>query len=173
MLLDAQTLLLPSSAAVRPANPPPEAPPTHVGVADEASPVRQEHHAHDECGNWFVGLEGGVHCMAQELERDFIFVRRMAEGMLLLLRTERASVHAPKNWSRWLVLKYVMHVQTKSRGLENLSVETMHHVCRADRMWGGVVSALSIDSPAHIQDDFVESGLGTLNMFAQLPVLLL
>eukprot|EP00983_Pelagomonas_calceolata_P131808 1161812-Pelagomonas_calceolata.AAC.1 len=51
--------------------------PAHVDVAAEASPVRQEH----EGGNWFVGLEGGVHCMAQELEHDFVFMRRMAEGV--------------------------------------------------------------------------------------------
>eukprot|EP00983_Pelagomonas_calceolata_P071258 1151155-Pelagomonas_calceolata.AAC.1 len=30
---------------------------------------------------------------------------------------------------------------SNSRGLENLSIETMHHLCRADRMWGGVISA--------------------------------
>eukprot|EP00967_Tisochrysis_lutea_P153975 scaffold304983_cov19-Tisochrysis_lutea.AAC.1 len=36
---------------------------------------RQKH----EGGNWFGVLEGGVHCMAYELEHDFIIVWRMAE----------------------------------------------------------------------------------------------
>eukprot|EP00983_Pelagomonas_calceolata_P082065 1155806-Pelagomonas_calceolata.AAC.1 len=35
-------------------------------------------------------------------------------------------------------------VESNSRGLENLSVETMHHLCRADQMWGGIIDALEL-----------------------------
>eukprot|EP00983_Pelagomonas_calceolata_P066636 1149138-Pelagomonas_calceolata.AAC.3 len=48
--------------------------PTHVGAAAEASPVRQEH----EGGSWFIGLEGGVQRVAQELEHDSVIMRKMA-----------------------------------------------------------------------------------------------
>eukprot|EP00983_Pelagomonas_calceolata_P124126 1161075-Pelagomonas_calceolata.AAC.24 len=52
----------------------------------ESFPVGQEH----EGGYWFNGLEGSdpqctesVHCVAQELEQDFIIVRRMEEATVV------------------------------------------------------------------------------------------
>eukprot|EP00983_Pelagomonas_calceolata_P060889 1146572-Pelagomonas_calceolata.AAC.1 len=38
------------------------------------------------------------------------------------------------------IYEYLAWIYSNSRGLENLSVETMHHLCRADQMWGGVIS---------------------------------
>eukprot|EP00983_Pelagomonas_calceolata_P019658 618927-Pelagomonas_calceolata.AAC.1 len=50
--------------------------PAHVGIAAEASPMGQKH----EGGNWFCGLKGGVHCLAQEFKHYFIIMWGMAEG---------------------------------------------------------------------------------------------
>eukprot|EP00983_Pelagomonas_calceolata_P025592 803564-Pelagomonas_calceolata.AAC.2 len=52
---------------------------THVSVAVEASPVGQKH----EGGNWLGGLKGGMYCVAQESEHNFIIMmimRGVAEG---------------------------------------------------------------------------------------------
>ena len=59
-------------------------------------------------------------------------------------RTERASVCAPKTWSRLFVLKKVLQVLSKSRGLEYLSIETMHHFCRAEQMQEEVISMFEL-----------------------------
>eukprot|EP00983_Pelagomonas_calceolata_P131760 1161807-Pelagomonas_calceolata.AAC.9 len=66
--------------------------PTNVGIVAEASPVRQD----NEGGNWFIGLEGGVHCVAQELEHDFVIMRRMAEGVATVAHRECISA-CPKD----------------------------------------------------------------------------
>eukprot|EP00983_Pelagomonas_calceolata_P022017 691033-Pelagomonas_calceolata.AAC.1 len=58
--------------------------PTHVGIAAEASSVGQKH----EGGNWLGGLEGGVYCMAQESEHNFITMRGMAEGEVIVAYRE-------------------------------------------------------------------------------------
>eukprot|EP00983_Pelagomonas_calceolata_P117128 1160384-Pelagomonas_calceolata.AAC.8 len=64
--------------------------PAHVGVAAESSPVRQEH----EGGKWFVGLEGGVRCVAQELEHGSVIMRRMAEGVATVAHRQGISVRS-------------------------------------------------------------------------------
>eukprot|EP00983_Pelagomonas_calceolata_P127010 1161359-Pelagomonas_calceolata.AAC.2 len=66
--------------------------PTHVSVAAEASPVGQK----QEGGNWICGLEGGVHCVAQESEHNFIIMRGMAEAEAIVVHIEGVFV-CPKN----------------------------------------------------------------------------
>eukprot|EP00983_Pelagomonas_calceolata_P022153 695777-Pelagomonas_calceolata.AAC.1 len=66
--------------------------PTYAGATAEASPVRQEH----EGGNWFGGLEGGVHC--SELEHKFIIVRRVAKGVAAVAHREGISA-CPKGFA--------------------------------------------------------------------------
>eukprot|EP00983_Pelagomonas_calceolata_P018631 584378-Pelagomonas_calceolata.AAC.1 len=62
--------------------------PTHVGIAAEASPAGQKH----EGGNWLGGLEGGVYCVAQESEHNFIIMREMAEGEAIVAYREGVCV---------------------------------------------------------------------------------
>eukprot|EP00983_Pelagomonas_calceolata_P008440 276106-Pelagomonas_calceolata.AAC.1 len=62
--------------------------PTHVSVAVEASPVGQK----QEGGNWICGLEGRVHCVAQESEHNSIIMRGMEEGESIVVYREGVCV---------------------------------------------------------------------------------
>eukprot|EP00983_Pelagomonas_calceolata_P024367 766347-Pelagomonas_calceolata.AAC.1 len=102
--------------------------PTHVGIAAKASPVGQKH----EVGNWLGGLEGGVYCVAQESEHNSIIMRGMAEGEAIVAYRECVCM-CPED----LVTVACAEISLKDTvKFKNLSVETMHHLCRADRMWG-------------------------------------
>eukprot|EP00983_Pelagomonas_calceolata_P129963 1161648-Pelagomonas_calceolata.AAC.3 len=113
--------------------------PTHVDIAAEASPVGQKHKG----GNWLGGLEGGVYCVAQESEHNFIVMRGMAEGETIVAHREGVCV-CPEDLVTAAYAEISVEGTVNSRGLENLFVETMHHLCWADRMWGGVISVLEL-----------------------------
>eukprot|EP00983_Pelagomonas_calceolata_P058609 1145562-Pelagomonas_calceolata.AAC.4 len=102
--------------------------PTYVCVAAEASPVGRKH----EGGNWFCGLEGGVHCVAQEPKHDFVVMRGMAEGESIVAHREGVCV-CPKD----LVMAVCAEISWKSMvTLLQTAQPVVESHGDSERLWG-------------------------------------
>eukprot|EP00983_Pelagomonas_calceolata_P007618 247460-Pelagomonas_calceolata.AAC.1 len=62
-------------------------------------------------------------------------MRGMAEGEAIVAHKEGVCV-CPKDLITAACAEISVELPSNSRGLENLYVETMHHLCKANRIWG-------------------------------------